>query len=405
MTEETKQEMMGIHWLSNAIWAPSGYGVQTKLFLPRIKALGYSVSSTAFYGLQGQVTNVKGINVFPVGMHPWGMDVAAANTNVMDASILITLMDAWVCEPGMLQATRWIPWFPIDSEPLAPLIRERVSAAFDRIVFSKFGCRMMDQAGLSYHYVPHGVDTKIFFPGEGGLKNMNEHLTNKLPADHFIVSMVAANKGAPSRKAFCENIRAFAELHKKHPDTTLYLHTTDGAHGEYGGVNLVEFINCVGLKVNRDVFFPDLQGLINGYPDVFINAVYNASDVLLSVSMGEGFGIPIVEAQAAGCPVIVGDWTSMGELCFGGWKVDKKDSAPVWTQLANYMYSPRWEAIYEKLEAAYLMKGNQDYRKRARDGALAYDADKVTSKYWAPVLKEIQEKVQNSESKMELVTF
>jgi glycosyltransferase involved in cell wall biosynthesis len=110
----------------------------------------------------------------------------------------------------------------------------------------------------------------------------------------------------------------------------------------------------------------------------------------MSVSMGEGFGIPIVEAQSSGCPVIVGGWTSMSELCFSGWKVREREADPYWTPLASYQYTPRIDAIKDRLEQAYQMRGNMDYRSRARDGALAYDADKITEKYWKPVLETIE---------------
>jgi len=122
--------------------------------------------------------------------------------------------------------------------------------------------------------------------------------------------------------------------------------------------------------------------------------IYSALDVHLLASSGEGFGIPIIEAQACGCPVIVGDWTSMPELCFSGWKIPKSESHPLYTPLGSYQYYPRVGAIVDALEAAYRMKGNDDYRKRARDGALAYDADKVTEKYWKPALEKIAARIE-----------
>jgi glycosyltransferase involved in cell wall biosynthesis len=131
-----------------------------------------------------------------------------------------------------------------------------------------------------------------------------------------------------------------------------------------------------------------------GFGDEYMNAAYNGMDVHMLVSAGEGFGIPIVEAQAAGCPVIVGDWTAMSELCFSGWKVGKEDARPFWNAAGVFQYYPNPEAVAEKLEMAYRMRGNEDYRKRARDGAVAYDADRVTERYWKPVLAEIEDSLQ-----------
>jgi glycosyltransferase involved in cell wall biosynthesis len=216
----------------------------------------------------------------------------------------------------------------------------------------------------------------------------------QFPNDRFIVSMVAANKGFPCRKAFFEQIQAFANFEKRHGDALLYLHSQMGGSGNSMEVNLPEFCAAVGLEPGKNVVFANPLQLMLGYPDEAMIDIYNASDALLNVSLGEGFGIPILEAQSCGCPVIVGDWTSMGELCFSGWKVDRKDSVPTWTLMGSYQFVPQVGAIEDKLEAAYRMKGNEDYRKRARDGALAYDADKVAEKYWMPALKQIEEAVE-----------
>jgi len=47
------------------------------------------------------------------------------------------------------------------------------------------------------------------------------------------------------------------------------------------------------------------------------------------------------------------------------------------------------------MEAAYQMRGNYDYRKRAEKGAQTYDADKIIDKYWLPTLQQIEAKLQN----------
>lgn len=379
---------MKISWLSNAPWANTGYGNQTRLFTPRLQAKGHNLAITAFYGLEAAVLHWNGIPVYPRGYQPYGQDIAGANAAHFKADVMISLMDAWVCEPqNYPKHIPWLAWFPVDSEPLPPPVAEKVKEASARIVFSHFGERMLDDAGLDYHYVPHGVDTNIYHP----LDMTAARTTLGWAQDRFIVGMVAANKGNPPRKAWNAQLRAFAEFSKRHPDAMLYLHTNKSDHGEMGGVNLPEYIEFLGMEIGKQVMFCDQYGLLVGLPDEYMATAYSAMDVHMLVSMGEGFGIPILEAQACGTPVIVGDWTSMSELCFSGWKVSKDDADGWWTPLAAYQYQPRVGAIVDALEAAYRMKGNQDYRKRARKGALPYDADKVTDKYWLPVLNRIAE--------------
>jgi len=389
-----------VHWLSNAPWAATGYGCQTRIFTPRIKALGHDVSITAFYGLEGSVIELGGIKIYPRGFHPYGQDIVAANASVEKADIIISLIDAWVCDPRMmsLNGNRWSPYFPIDSEPIAPILYKSVREAYKRIVISHFAERMLDQAGLDYYYVPHGIDTNTFKPID---KAASRKILG-LPDDAYVVGMVAANKGNPSRKAFCEQITAFLTLKQRHNDAILYLHTHDGVNGQNQSVNLIEFINGLELKIGKDVYICNQHQYMLSFSDDYMARAYSAMDVLMNVSYGEGFGIPIVEAQACGTPVIVGDWTSMSELCFSGRKVGKADSHPFYTTLASYQYLPRIEGITSLLIEEY--KHPSD-KKKAREGALAYDADLVTERYWKPVLEDIEEGIGNSESKMNLVTF
>lgn len=255
---------------------------------------------------------------------------------------------------------------------------------------------MMDNAGLDYYYIPHSVDTNNFKP----MDRAEAREKMNLPKDAFIVGMVAANKGNPPRKAFFENIAAFTYLKAKHPDAVLYLHTFSGENGGHETVNLVDFCMYQGLEAGKDVIFSDQYAYMLGYPDEAMNMLYNAMDVHMLVSNGEGFGIPILEAQAAGTPVIVGDWTSMTELCFSGWKVDRKDSHQLWTNLSSYQFVPSVGAIADHLESAYRQKDNEAMRRNARAAALAYDADVVTQRYWKPVLEDIAKCLEDDRQKI-----
>jgi FkbM family methyltransferase len=385
---------MKINFFSNAPWWQTGYGVQCRINVPRMVAAGHEMTITAWTGLQGGVLNWNGIPTFPGYLHLYGQDIAGAHASGSD--IMISLLDSWVCEPERYpKKLRWIPWFPIDSEPLMPGVRAKVEQAYHRITMSKFGNRMMNDAGLDYSYVPHGIETNVYTP----IDRKEARKKVKFPESAFVIGMVAANKGNPSRKSFQQQLEAFAQFKKKHSDAIMYIHTNTSEHGEYAGVNLPELCKFLGLRENIDVIFPDQYQNILGYPDEWMNNLYNAFDVHTLVSMGEGFGIPIVEAQAAGCPVIVGDWTSMSELCFSGWKVSKSEAEPIWTAGANYQYIPHTSAILEKYEAAYHKKDNQIYRDRARVGALDYDADKVFLEYWVPTLKLIEDKIADDPRK------
>ncbi|UYN89899.1 MAG: glycosyltransferase family 4 protein [Anaerolineales bacterium] len=386
---------MKLHIVSNAPWASTGYANQTKIFAPRIKALGHEVSLTSFWGLDGGMLNWQGMQVFPRGHHPYGQDMMAANAAQSGADLMISLMDAWVCEPQLYGNVRWAPWYPVDSEPLPQLVKQKVQQAYARIVYSKFGERMTHAAGLDCYYVPHGVESKMFQPLDTPKAELLERLG--WPKDKFIVGMVAANKGNPSRKAFVENLEAFAMLKQKRKDAWLYLHTARSENGEYEGVNLPEYLAHLGMQEGKDYGFPNQYNLLIGFPNDYMVAAYNAMDVHLLVSMGEGFGIPILEAQACGTPVIVGDWTSMGELCFEGWKIPKGEAHKVWTPLAAMQYAARPEAIADALGEAYEKAAGMG--KQAREGALAYDADVVTESYWKPVLSALETRIERESKK------
>jgi len=119
--------------------------------------------------------------------------------------------------------------------------------------------------------------------------------------------------------------------------------------------------------------------------------LYNCFDVLLLPSRAEGFGLPLIEAQACGVPAISTDFSAMPELTASGWLVRPA------TTLINWLYSfqvlPDIPDIAAKLELAYAMDRAQE-RKKALTLAAQYDYDQVVREYWAPFLRETERELR-----------
>lgn len=376
---------MKILWHSVAPWVPSGYGQQTAAFTPRIRALGHDVAISAYWGLAGSMLGWNGMDVYPSDNEA-GNRLLPTYALMHDADLVITLLDVWVLQP---QALKVLPhmacWLPEDHAPLKPRHLEFMEATGAKpIAMSRFGSRMLKEAGLDDSlYVPHGIDTKLFRP----LPELREATRQRmgLPEDAFVVGMVAANKGrTPSRKAFPEVMQAFSQFHREHPDAVLYLHTDPSTTDQ--GVPLGRLIEKCGVPPEV-VHFTKPVNVELGVPPEGMAAMYSAFDVLASPSYGEGFGIPIIEAQASGCPVIVTDFSAMTELCDSGWLVE----CDPWydAQHGSFFGRPRPESIAERLEQAYEARGDQAVRRSARQFALRYDADRMTELFWKPALAKL----------------
>ncbi len=299
---------------------------------------------------------------------------------------VITLMDVWPLDREIYaelnRRGRLACWTPVDHKPVPPPVfdfLERTEAV--PIAMSRFGENELREAGLDPLYVPHGIDTNMYVPRDR--KEMRDLLN--FPEDAFVVGMVANNQGqSPPRKAFSEALLAFSIFQQDHEDAILYLHAE--MSGFRNGLDLTRMAERFDIPSGA-LRFSDQVMMEFGIPPGVLCGLYNTFDVLLHPSYGEGFGIPIIEAQACGTPVIVTDWTSMPELCGAGWKVG---GVPWDHGMAEaFWMKPDVDQIIEALEEALENRGNDQLRMQAREFALQYDADSVMENYWIPALEQI----------------
>ena len=384
---------MRILWHSNAPWAPTGYGQQTALFAPRLRALGHDVAISAFYGLEGGILTWDGMRVFPTDDTKVGRRHLRTYLGLHGPNALIlTLMDVWVLGADAVNGLPVASWTPVDHDPLPPRVYDYFArSGATSIAMSRFGEAKLAEAGIGPLYVPHGIDTAAFTPhAERDAVRELMHV----PVDAFVIGMVANNQGdTPPRKAFPQVFQAFAAFARKHDDAWLYLHCD--LLGVNMGLNLVALAEVCGIPADR-IAYTDPKLLHLGVKPDRLAAIYSTFDVLANPSYGEGFGIPIVEAQACGVPVIVTDHTAMPELCGAGWLVN----GDPWYDHTHgaFFRCPSIAEIYDAFEEAY--KKPSGLSEKARAFALAYDADRVTAEHWVPALAELARKYEPAEIKI-----
>lgn len=379
---------------SNSPHAPTGYGVQVSLLIERLVRHGIHTAVLSNYGLEGTIEEVKtkhgSVAHYGRGMTLYGEDVIPVWYQEHIAKkpdlphFLMTIYDVWVYNKLKFDHPIY-PWVPLDHVTLPPAVREFLSRENVKpITMSPHGYRQLAQAGIESVYIPHAVDTKVMTKTEK-IKGVPTREFMGIGADKFLVTMVQANKanGILHRKALSEQIMAFAIFHKKYPDSHLYLHTEPAPL--MGGFSIDLLLQAVGLK-KESVTIADSHQLRIGYPTEVLAAIYTASDVLLAATYGEGFGVPVIEAQACGTRVITSNWAATQDLV--GEDSFLVDGQPFWDEPQKAFYHiPSINSIVSALELAY--NAERGFNHASRKFALDFDVETVWDRDWLPFLKGV----------------
>jgi glycosyltransferase involved in cell wall biosynthesis len=367
---------------SNAPWVPSGYGKQCAHLVRILQQLGHEVIVSSFAGLTGAPIEWYGVTVLPSGMYEYGVDVLMPHIGAVEPDLTIALMDVWKLGPlvDALKDVNMAAWVPVDCTPLSRLDR----AFFERsgvtpIAMSRFGQEQLEDAGLKPLYAPHVVDRSVFKPLS---EEEREKYRQGMGLDgKFVIGMCAANNDA-TRKGFPEQFEAFRRFHKRHPEAFLLVHTIAQAAR---GLDLPRLAGELGMDP-MSIRFTDIYPQVSGiFDDSLMADWYGVLDVLSACSYAEAFGVPMIEAQACGTPVIATSGSAMYENSNHGWSVAGE---PFWNHVHGAWWTrPKVDSIVRSYEKAYAHAGRR--RAESRNFTEFFDVTAAGEQHWKGILEAL----------------
>jgi glycosyltransferase involved in cell wall biosynthesis len=385
----------------NAPHVSTGYGVQVGHLCTQLKKHGHDVAVACTFGHQVGVreypTPYGPVRLYPSGWLENSLDVLRDHAMHFFAGdpqggYIIPVTDMWVLNPVALEEFKVLAWTPVDHWPVPADVLKffHKNAGARCLAMSEFGQRQMVEAGLDAECVPLAVDCNVYKPTATVLIDGEEvparDLLNIPAQAGFVVAMVAMNKDPQDRKNFNGAFRAFGRFWREHQDAVLYVHSDQ--YGIAGSMlNLGELAKHAAIPPHA-IVFSNTYALQMGFSAQMMAALYSAADVLLCPSKGEGFGVPMIEAQACGTPVIASDFTSQSELVGAGWKISGQLEFDA-KQNASYL-QPSTSEIFSALMEAYDHRGNANWSAAAIEFAQQYDVEAVWERHWAPVLASLE---------------
>lgn len=396
---------MKVLLVSNAPWVKTGYGTQAASLARRLRDSGHQVTFYCTFGLEGGVQQWEGITCLPSNGQGFVDPIIRGHLRYTQPDLVITLFDlwpwrgteivSWIREVG----AKWLAWFPIDAVPLSWANIEVLDFVDYPVPLANFVEEELKNIDKDFrvHVIPHGIE-KDFGYTANGRREFRRQL--QIPDDAFLFGSVGRNAYYPGRKGFDRLIRAFGKANL--PNSYLYLHTGDWS--ESGSVpvsEMIKFYERESPGITERIKLADEYNLVMGYSQDGMNALYSSLDCYVQPTLGEGFGIPVMEAQACGCAVIATDCTSMPELV----APNSSELVPGATELFVPDPSHRVlidiDKLAESMARVYEIKRDDPAGFRAMKGTAGqwannWDWDKLWAEEWTPLLASVAGEIERS---------
>ena len=307
---------MKVALISDSLQTPSGFGTQSKILAHGLIAKGHDVH------VLGAIRPPDADDV--VGLTEWfvsEMDAPGIDSIITRVQPDVCIAFSHMHALGGLMQSRAIPqncpmylWLPWEGVSL-PIGVEEMFAEFpsENIVHvSEYSRKLWADAGIGgYGTIYHSIDPAIYNPvSEGQQIALREKWSHKLNADVSSKTVIVAVDRNHQRKRWDKVFDYVRRLHDAGWPVQLIANTPK-VGGPPFGHDLEKTAAIFGVA--QHVVFTDFDWQ-KYIPNEDIAELYQMSDFRVSMSEGEGLGIPSLEAMACGCPNIAPNHTAFPEV-------------------------------------------------------------------------------------------
>lgn len=357
---------MKILLVSHAAWRRTGYGAPVADLVHLWRGMGHDAAVLAIEERGPAVVDwlppncdpcednngyIRHYTPLPTYWH--GADILPMLVEREKADVVVSLCDIWPMGQAGLGhgGVPWIAWFPVDQDPPQRGLRESAQSAKTCGVFSAWGAevlrRMAPELAARTIHLPYGID----FPSEQALSVVQP--LGGFPKGAWVIGMVGTN-GGNDRKNIPAAMLAFARFARDHDDAHLLV-WCNPAGDLPGARNLAAmrgYLESAYPYLKDRIRFPNLMEYLYGGDYNMLARVYSTLSVLLQPSAAEGFGLPVIEAQSFGVPVLATNCSSMTELVPDGTGL-LIEGVPEWSAHDGIWRRPSAARIREALEQWY----------------------------------------------------
>lgn len=299
---------MKVLWVSDSIDVATGYGTQGRLFAERLERHGHEFVFAAQYSQDKTVINVT-VNDQKRPCYGFGRgkflyaEAIQEICKLENPDLIITFVDWQMCENMIALSntpwfSRWVCYAPIDGNMLTPRWNQIIHQIPYMVFMTQaYGQDCVKNRRFGYSaYAPLMVRPDIFHPlpaDEVCKFKKASRKTIHWDDDDFVVLTVARNQW---RKNYPEIIKAAAIIRSEHPGKKIKF-VFHCKPAEPFGWDIPKLLDVHGVHGMVAISDKEIRG-------EDMNRMYNTVDLTVLPSMGEGFGIPIVESFMAGIPCI-----------------------------------------------------------------------------------------------------